>query len=112
MAKVIVHLKNGTSYETTDANLQNTKRLLGGQITGIEYGEKRMEESYLTAALDDELIVEEVSSNGVYVEEGLNLLSDDELREIASKIAVKKEISKPNARTGKDKLISFILTNQ
>lgn len=121
MSKVIIHLKGGKSYETTEANLTNTQRLLAGQIVGIEReGDNAI--SDLADSIDDELIVEisgnEDSNDSDVVEIKLPTLKElegtdkDVLRKMADDLAELEGITKANHRAGVKKLAEYIFENQ
>jgi len=118
MAKVIIHLIGGGSYETTDANLPNTQRLMAGKISGIEYENGNQN---LADAIDDELVVEEITNNpeSDVDDETRNPTLDelkgtdkDVLKKMADDLAEAQGITKVNGRSGVDKLAEYIFKNQ
>jgi len=121
MSKVIIHLQGGKSYETTDLNVENTRRLLGSQVVGVEFADKENQQQDLTEAIDDELIVEviEEEEEEEVIEETTKLTLEelknsdkDVLRKLADEIAASKEITKCNGRSGVEKLAQYIFDNQ
>ena len=138
MSKVTIHLKGGGSYETTEGNLENTKRLLGDKVAGVEFSDQNKQEEDLTEAITEELVVEVIEDDekgekgvevvkeviveeGEVIEEGevrlptleeLKSSDKDVLKKMAAELADKKGITKVNARAGVDKLADYIFENQ
>jgi len=116
MSNVIIHQVNGQSFVIPEANLENTRRLLGSQIASIEYENQNLE-SILTESINEELVVEiiddtpQTDKKGATLEE-LKNSDKDVLRELADKIAEDKGIAKANHRSGVDKLAEYIVNNR
>ena len=117
MSKVIIHLKGGGSYETTEIGLPNAQRLMAGNIAGIERESEGGKD--LIASIDENLVVE-ITETGApeVVETRLPTLDEllktdkDVLKKMAGDIAVLENITKVNGRSGVTILANYVFDNQ
>lgn len=120
--KVIIHLKGGGSYETTEHGLPNAQRMMAGKIKGIER-ENDSDGSHLENSIDEDLVIEvsekveettdeKVEETRFPTLEELEGTDKDVLRKMADDLAIAKEITKANGRSGVKTLAKYIFENQ
>ena len=112
MSSVIIHKKGGGSFEIPEANLENTRRLLGATIESVEYKDKaKLEKGFIESLGVDEVVVEVIENHtekkGLTMADLLNT-DKDVLREMADRVSEDKGIAKANGRAGIEKLAEYI----